>query len=108
MDPYKILGVDKDASQADIRRAYRLMAKKHHPDAGGDVWAFQQVNDAYEQLTSSPSDEYSTAASNTPQDAGQQFSDLEVLCILPRHGVCRRHERRAFDLECLLARDSRC
>jgi DnaJ-class molecular chaperone len=31
-DPYKILGVAKDASQDDIRRAYRKLAKKHHPD----------------------------------------------------------------------------
>jgi DnaJ-class molecular chaperone len=31
-DPYKILGVAKDASEADIRKAYRAQAKKHHPD----------------------------------------------------------------------------
>ena len=31
-DPYKILGVAKDASQDDIRKAYRKLAKKHHPD----------------------------------------------------------------------------
>ena len=31
-DPYKTLGVPKAASQDDIRRAYRKLAKKHHPD----------------------------------------------------------------------------
>jgi len=31
-DPYKTLGVAKSASQDDIRRAYRKLAKKHHPD----------------------------------------------------------------------------
>jgi len=31
-DPYKILGLGRDASQADIRKAYRKLAKKHHPD----------------------------------------------------------------------------
>jgi DnaJ-class molecular chaperone len=31
-DPYKTLGVAKDASQADIQKAYRRLAKKLHPD----------------------------------------------------------------------------
>ena len=31
-DPYTTLGVKRDASQDDIRRAYRGLAKKHHPD----------------------------------------------------------------------------
>ncbi len=50
MDPRKILGVAPDASVEEIQRAYRDKVKKHHPDMGGDVWAFQQVNDAYQQL----------------------------------------------------------
>lgn len=51
MEPRKILGVDADATQSEIQRAYRAKAEKHHPDSGGDAWAFQQVQDAYKALT---------------------------------------------------------
>ena len=50
MDPYKILGIDKNASLEEVQRAYRMKARKHHPDMGGDAWAFQQVREAYEKI----------------------------------------------------------
>ena len=53
-DPYKILGVSPDASDDEIKRAYRKLAKKYHPDLnpGDEVAAkkMQQVNAAYEQI----------------------------------------------------------
>ncbi len=50
-NPYKILGVTPDASQEKIKAAYRAAAAKHHPDSGGDAWAFQQVQDAFLALS---------------------------------------------------------
>ena len=53
-DPYKILGVSRDASDAEIKQAYRRLARKYHPDVNpGDPVAakkMQEVNAAYEQI----------------------------------------------------------
>ena len=51
-DFYKILGVPKTATKADIKRAYRSLAQKHHPDKkGGNEKEFKKVNEAYEVLS---------------------------------------------------------
>lgn len=53
-DPYKILGVSRDATDEQIKQAYRRLAKKYHPDLNpGDKEAarkMQEVNAAYEQI----------------------------------------------------------
>jgi len=54
-DYYKILGVDRKASERDIKQAYRKLARQHHPDVNpGDKPAeekFKQINEAYEVLS---------------------------------------------------------
>lgn len=54
-DYYEVLGVQKNASEADIKKAYRTLAKKYHPDLNpGDASAeakFKEINEAYEVLS---------------------------------------------------------
>lgn len=52
MDYYKALGVDKNASEAEIKKAYRKLAQENHPDTGkGDEKRFKEVTEAYEILS---------------------------------------------------------
>ena len=48
---YEILGVSKDASDDDIKKAFRKLAVKHHPDAGGDAETFKKISQAYDVLS---------------------------------------------------------
>ena len=52
-DYYEVLGVPRDASAEDIRRAYRSLARKYHPDVNKDPEAedrFKEIAEAYEVL----------------------------------------------------------
>lgn len=51
MDYYTTLGINKDASPDEIKRAYRKLASQHHPDKGGDTKKFQEIEEAYRTLS---------------------------------------------------------
>lgn len=77
-DYYEVLGVDKSASDTDIKKAYRTLAKKYHPDMNpGDKEAeakFKEANEAYEVLSDASKrqkyDQYGHAAFDPSQGAG--------------------------------------
>ena len=67
-DYYKTLGVPRTASTDEIKKAFRKLARKHHPDAGGDEAKFKELNEAYEVLSDDKKrklyDQYGTANEN--------------------------------------------
>lgn len=74
-DYYKILGVSRDASQDDIKRAYRRLARKYHPDVSKEANAearFKEVNEANEALKD-PEKRRTYDALGNQWDPGQEF-----------------------------------
>lgn len=51
MDYYEVLGVTRNASQEDIKKAFHKLAHKYHPDKGGDEKKFKEINEAYQVLS---------------------------------------------------------
>jgi|TARA_B110000285_G_scaffold78591_1_gene90491 curved DNA-binding protein len=50
MDYYTVLGVSKNASQEELKKAYKKSSMQHHPDRGGDESKFKEINEAYSTL----------------------------------------------------------
>jgi len=51
MDYYNRLGIPRNATQDEIKKAYRKLASAHHPDKGGDTKTFQEIEEAYRILS---------------------------------------------------------
>lgn len=78
-DYYKILGVSRNSTQDDIKKAYRKLALQYHPDKGGDQEKFKEVNEAYQILGNeqkrSQYDQFGSADFNS-SGFGQGFGDF--------------------------------
>ncbi len=71
-DLYSILGVDKNASDDEIKKAYRKLAHKHHPDKkGGDEAKFKEINGAYQTLSDKQKRQQYDQFGQTFEDAGR-------------------------------------
>lgn len=118
-DYYKILGVEKTASQDEIKKAFRKIAHKHHPDKqGGDELKFKEANEAYQVLSNEQKraqyDRFGSAGPHTFGGAGQggfdfsgfqngnvhfDFGDIDLGDIFGGFGGGRQRQRRGQDLQ---------
>ena len=83
---YSILGVSKEATEQEIKKAYRKLAKQHHPDRGGDENKFKEISFAYEVLSDSERRTKYDQTGNTkvevdPFDA--RMNDFIINVVLP-------------------------
>lgn len=69
-DPYEVLGIDRNASKDDIKKAYRELAKKYHPDRYSDnplndlaEEKFREVKEAYDTLMNGANDSFGSSSS---------------------------------------------
>ena len=71
---YDVLGVDEKATQEDIKKAYRNLAKENHPDKGGDEEKFKKITEAYDTIgDANKRNQYDNQRSNS---FGGNFADM--------------------------------
>lgn len=101
-DPYEVLGVPPEVSDEDLRRVYRALVKRHHPDHNGgspeSAALFAEIQDAYARLMTA---RHANAAAppETPASAEPAAEDPDIearIAELERElAVIRERERRA-------------
>ena len=83
MDYYQILGVDKNADPKTIKKSYKRLAMKHHPDKGGEEEKFKEIQKAYEILSDPQKKQqydnpnpFENFQSSNPFGQGSPFGDI--------------------------------
>lgn len=79
MDYYSTLGINKNASQEEIKKAYKKMSMQHHPDrTGGDDSKFKEINEAYQTLNDPKKKQmYDQFGTSDPRQHQYRSSDFE-------------------------------
>ena len=104
-EPHLVLGLESGATADDVRAAYRRLAREHHPDRGGDLARFQQVQAAHDALVGTGADAVGSVlpygCSQCPSRGGGASSRQDVVrCILvaPEWGWLTLDEKRVLAL----------
>ncbi|MDQ3067940.1 MAG: J domain-containing protein [Actinomycetota bacterium] len=79
---YDTLGVAKNASADEIKKAYRKLAREHHPDGGGDEARFKEIQGAYDVLSEPDKrkqyDAFGSTNGRGPQAGGASFEEFDL------------------------------
>ena len=95
-DHYAALGVARNATQDEIKRAFRKLASQHHPDKGGDTHKFQEIQAAYDTLgDAAKRQRYDTPAPQFQNfGGGPQFNMNDIFSQMFGGGFGPQHPRR--------------
>lgn len=84
-NPYEVLGVPRNASNDEIKKAYRQLCKKYHPDSYVDnpladlaEEKFKEVQAAYDQIMKEREGSYTYSASGQAQSSSQETAELQA------------------------------
>lgn len=77
MSHYQTLGVDKTATQSEIKKAYRKLSMQHHPDKGGDTKRFQEIADAYAVIGDEQKRQQYDTMQDNPFNAFKGFGGMD-------------------------------
>jgi DnaJ-class molecular chaperone len=99
---YNDLGISKDATQSDIKKAYRKLALQHHPDKGGDQEKFKTITSAYEVLSDPEKRErYNKFGKDAFKEGGISANPEDVFSMFfnnDRHSMHTRGPSKAKDI----------
>jgi DnaJ-class molecular chaperone len=109
MDYYNILGVDRNASEEQLKKAYKKASMQHHPDRGGDESKFKEINEAYTALKDPQKRQmYDQFGTTDPQQAGgfrsQHFHGggfngaFDINDLMSQFGFGARQQMRNADI----------
>jgi molecular chaperone DnaJ len=102
-DYYKTLGVDKKASKDDIKKAFRTLAHKYHPDKGGDAEKFKEINEAYSVLGDDNKraqyDQFGSAGSQFGGGYGNGFSGFDGFDFSGFSGFNQGQNGQSFEFD---------
>jgi DnaJ-class molecular chaperone len=68
LDPYEILGIPRDSTEDVVKKAYKKLAMKHHPDKGGDPEQFKRIQGAYDKIIKG----------DTSDEQNQEFNPFDM------------------------------
>jgi len=104
-DYYTVLGVDKNASEEDLKKSFRKLATKYHPDHGGDEEKFKEINEAYSVLSdTSKRQQYDNPSPFDGRFSSDGFDFNDIMrgfggMARPNRKVDRNAPRRGRDLK---------